>query len=837
MESQQPKLSQPQDDQEGTFGNLECLRRIGDKEVLINKAKVIDDNRLEIIIDDIPYQYTITKRMEYKTYFQCINRKKGVRTGKKCLAKAHHNSKTNNIEVIDLHNPRCEGIQLQLQDDYHSQKEDLIDILENNNNLTVIKGMTILREKNNNASNETKRFPMNYEQVKHIIKSFRQENQVDSNFSFDDPTFQKTKDGALFLRCNNKYNILYKNKIVANEYIIFCSPFQQNLLSKALHWHIDATFYIVPKNFYQLLVVLIYDDLVNLYMPACFVLISSKNVKMYESVFKDIRDFILDRRFDLERITLDFEKAEKEGAQRVFSDVEFLGCKFHLVQALLRKAKKKGLMSDNLEKESLEILANINEVLISGKRNLEDFLEELRVKYDSTSLDKETQATNNKFLSFILYIKNTWIQRYKEGMLSYSTKDKAEWTNNALERYHQRLQQQLTKNPSIQKFITEIQEEEKYFRDKYFQSFTYGSSFDRETRNLKRKEKPGQSSTSTKSLFTLENEVNFEPRYKMNKNDHNKTNEPSIKILLERPNPVLINAIAWSKWKNQSCRVDVFSTVSYHVFFYEFKDAIFPSISGPKLQGELHPFAILLQDINNAFTTPMLQKAIDNYINYRSKSKGEKPGKGAPISTLFYELNGLPQFTWKFKIAFNCDVCGSNNIRELTSEPLIVIPTSSLLMNSGICSLAIQNSLDNHSIICPKKCKELIAEKSVDFCPSYYSCVLDYGEDLAQGIIDSDSIPNIFIDEEFKFKNLSFSLVSIVYFQGMHYTTHVKGIWHPKFQPDRCPKWYYHDGIKDSMHLGKITKGLLFENDPVLNINLKKDAVKPYILIYKVIQC
>jgi len=35
--------------------------------------------------------------------------------------------------------------------------------------------------------------------------------------------------------------------------------------------------------------------------------------------------------------------------------------------------------------------------------------------------------------------------KYQSGMLNYASKNKGEWTNNAIESYHRRLQEKLTK--------------------------------------------------------------------------------------------------------------------------------------------------------------------------------------------------------------------------------------------------------------------------------------------------------------------------------------------------------------------------------------------------------
>ena len=283
-------------------------------------------------------------------------------------------------------------------------------------------------------------------------------------------------------------------------------------------------------------------------------------------------------------------------------------------------------------------------------------------------------------------MKNTWIPKFKDGMLSYSKKDKSEWTNNALERYHQRLQQRLTKNPNLQKFVVEIQGEEKYYLDKYFESLKYGNSFLKQSQTLKRK----KADISLDNSTSAEKEITSKTKhFRINTESLINTNlEQSIPIRLRKPEFSNYEALIWIKWKNYSCRIDAFSTVSYFIFYHEFQESIFPILLGPTLPGEVHPLGILLQEIHNAPSINVLQKAVDNFVSYRSKAKNEKPGKGAAISALFSEFKSLSYFTWKFKTTYKCD-CGENYLRTFESEPLISLPSSMMIQNAGSCKLSI----------------------------------------------------------------------------------------------------------------------------------------------------
>ena len=106
------------------------------------------------------HNYKSTQTFNDVTYFQCINRKKGQTTSKKCLAKVHYFSKTNTISVINLHNPNCKensDVKIKVNLDYQSQKQEIRKVLSENPNLGVSKTMDFLRKKNMAATPKTKK--------------------------------------------------------------------------------------------------------------------------------------------------------------------------------------------------------------------------------------------------------------------------------------------------------------------------------------------------------------------------------------------------------------------------------------------------------------------------------------------------------------------------------------------------------------------------------------------------------------------------------------------------------------------------------------------------------
>ena len=348
-----------------------------------------------------------------------------------------------------MYNISCNGLTMKVNNDFELQKKDIVDACAKNHSLTVIDALEMLRSKNLSSSTNKQKHPLKYEQVKKIIRDFREENNVDSTITISDPLLLKTLDGAIFRKCYNQCDILYKNKLVTNSYAVYCSPFQQMLLSNENHWYVDSTFHVVPTNFYQLLVIVVDEEVTDSYMPACYALASKKNTQLYYHIFRDLKEFVLEDNYELESMTLDFERAEKEGARKAFPRIEFVGCKFHFLQALIRKGKKKGIMNNNLEKEAHRIIYGVIETLENNVVSLRTHLDQLELKYnieyDDPNKNKEEKDNIKKFKEFVVYIKNNWLEKYDDGMLDYANKNKTEWTNNAVESYHCRLQKKLTK--------------------------------------------------------------------------------------------------------------------------------------------------------------------------------------------------------------------------------------------------------------------------------------------------------------------------------------------------------------------------------------------------------
>jgi len=253
------------------------------------------------------------------------------------------------------------------------------------------------------------------------------------------------------------------------------------------------------------------------------------------------------------------------------------------------------------------------------------------------------------------------------------------------------------------------------------------------------------------------------------------------------------------------------------------------------LPNEIHPIGMPVHDSYNSSTLTALQKCLDKYISFRSRHLKEKPGNGGPISSLFNEFKSNPNFVWSFSTQLSCEICKYTFERNYDSSPLNEISWNSLFTCNGSSTEVIKGTLRDYLGQCPQDYYPTIIYKKINNAARYYCCCFDYAEDLQKGSLEKQVLNKIIIEENFDYENYTFDLVSIIYFQQMHYTTHIKGVYHPKFYPIRDPRWFYHDGMKIGENNGSLTKGILFENSPNWEFDLSSDdELKPYILIYRV---
>ncbi len=142
----------------------------------------------------------------------------------------------------------------------------------------------------------------------------------------------------LFLQFDHSYHNTSRTEMLRMMGWAHPSLFQY-LTEPARNIFIDCTFRIVPRQFHQLLIIMVYSKSLKIYIPVFYVLLQDKSEKTYKLAFKNILD-ALETRIDCETITTDYESGLINAAKLVFArkeeKTEFVLCLFHFKQALRR---------------------------------------------------------------------------------------------------------------------------------------------------------------------------------------------------------------------------------------------------------------------------------------------------------------------------------------------------------------------------------------------------------------------------------------------------------------------------------------------------------------------
>ena len=75
---------------------------------------------------------------------------------------------------------------------------------------------------------------------------------------------------------------------------------------------------------------------------------SHKSYNLYFHLFNSIKNILIANNVNIDyekiRFTLDFEKAARKALNEIFPESNIIGCYFHFIKALWKKAKKFGLI-------------------------------------------------------------------------------------------------------------------------------------------------------------------------------------------------------------------------------------------------------------------------------------------------------------------------------------------------------------------------------------------------------------------------------------------------------------------------------------------------------------
>ena len=243
--------------------------------------------------------------------------------------------------------------------------------------------------------------------------------------------------------------------------ILFISDLMLANLKLTKSIKFDATFYVVPKIFYQLFTIFTTTD--DNSFPCVHVLMSRKTEGLYRAVLEKILEIEPDLKPD--DAIGDFEVAPRNAFKAVIPSINIKGCLFHYCQAIWTHTKKYNLVTCYSKSEQFKkwlkcIMAL--PLLPQGEiGTVFKILSEEQVEVCETD-----QRSKRKLIK---YINSEWAS--KDGLSIYSS---GFTTNNACEIYHKGLKSKIRiKRPNIWSFMEHLEQTIKKY-DLEYQRFSNG---------------------------------------------------------------------------------------------------------------------------------------------------------------------------------------------------------------------------------------------------------------------------------------------------------------------------------------------------------------------------
>ena len=164
---------------------------------------------------------------------------------------------------------------------------------------------------------------------------------------------------------------------------------------------IDGTFRCVPREFYQCVILVAFDDETDLYLPVVFGLLEGKTSWDYWHFLRQI--FVMtETKFAPSTLVCDFESALIQAVKEQCPDANIIGCLFHFKQAMRRKLVEMRFTQEEIyaamQPGALDSLTDTSPELLLTR------IEELMILLAKGNI--------NKWKCFFNYVKETWIKRY-----------------------------------------------------------------------------------------------------------------------------------------------------------------------------------------------------------------------------------------------------------------------------------------------------------------------------------------------------------------------------------------------------------------------------------------
>ena len=229
--------------------------------------------------------------------------------------------------------------------------------------------------------------------------------------------------------------------------------------------YLDATFDCCPAPFYQCLIVMIFSREHSAYVPIMYILMTHKTQELYWHAFSQVV-VLSNWKIKVRSFTSDFERAIINAATHQFPEGFHVGCLFHWKQAI-RKHLISALKFDKSEIQFamtigvLDLLCIIppGEVATHGIQYVRSIIEEDLDAKEIARWDLFWIYFNKQWMPLL----NSWNICEEDGKY----KKLMNRTNNGLESYNRRFNELFKKQPSLLEFVTIVEEESRYHRQRY----------------------------------------------------------------------------------------------------------------------------------------------------------------------------------------------------------------------------------------------------------------------------------------------------------------------------------------------------------------------------------
>jgi len=142
-----------------------------------------------------------------------------------------------------------------------------------------------------------------------------------------------------------------QNSFNLQEFHIFATNTMLYQMELSHQWFIDGTFSVAPSGFQQLITIIVYINDHKIFYPGCFILATNKSQKLYQYALQALVSVADEEGFKFKPKTImtDFEQGLRNAIKSIFkisdsgeNETNLVGCYFHFVKAIIKKAKQLG---------------------------------------------------------------------------------------------------------------------------------------------------------------------------------------------------------------------------------------------------------------------------------------------------------------------------------------------------------------------------------------------------------------------------------------------------------------------------------------------------------------